>query len=229
MNNGLNNQIKLGIFVSLGVFLLIISIYFIGSRQHLFSRTILISGIFTDVSGLQVGNNVRFSGTNIGTIDNIEINSDSSIKVDMIIEKKVQKYIKKNAIAMIGSEGLMGNKVVNLSSGDASSGPIKNFDIVKTFASPTIDGMMSSLKVSIDNAAVITNDIAILTAQLTNGNGTIGKLFMDSSFANNLDIVLENTKEASKGLNQNMKAVQNNILLKGYFKKKEKEAAKLKK
>ena len=111
------NNIRLGIFVTIGMLLLITAIYFIGNRQHLFSRTIRISGLFKDISGLQIGNNVRFSGINIGTIEDIVIVSDSMVRVDMILEQKTQKFIKSDAIAVIGSEGLMGNKVLNITAG----------------------------------------------------------------------------------------------------------------
>ena len=88
------NNIRLGIFVTIGMLLLITAIYFIGNRQHLFSRTIRISGLFKDISGLQIGNNVRFSGINIGTIEDIVIVSDSMVRVDMILEQITQKFIK---------------------------------------------------------------------------------------------------------------------------------------
>src|SRR4051812_28244697 len=107
-------RIRLGIFVSIGVALLIVTIYVIGKKQNLFGTTFKVSGIFHNVSGLQVGSNVRFSGISIGTVENIEIITDSTVRVDMILEEKTRKFIKKDAKASIGSEGLMGNKIVNI-------------------------------------------------------------------------------------------------------------------
>src|SRR5436190_2005073 len=115
------HNIRLGIFVSAGILLFTLVIYFIGSRQNMFTKTINVRGIFKDVSGLQPGNNVRFSGINVGTIDEIVIISDSLVRVDMTVKKTTQKYIKKDAVATIGSEGLMGNKVLNISPGSGST------------------------------------------------------------------------------------------------------------
>ena len=78
----------------------------------MFSSTFQVSGIFKDISGLQVGNNVRYSGINVGIVEDIQQVSDSTVKVDMQIEEKTRKFMKKNAKAIIGSDGLMGNKIM---------------------------------------------------------------------------------------------------------------------
>src|SRR4051812_16124298 len=91
------NGIKLGIFVSISILLFITAIYFIGQRQQLFSSTFKASGIFKDISGLQVGNNVRFSGINVGIVEEIQQITDSTVRVDMLIEERSRKFIKKNA------------------------------------------------------------------------------------------------------------------------------------
>jgi phospholipid/cholesterol/gamma-HCH transport system substrate-binding protein len=229
MKNETGNRIRLGIFVSVGIALLIIVIYYIGNRQHLFTKTIEINGIFKDAAGLQVGNNVRFTGINVGTIDEIDILTDSTVQVKMVIEKRVQKFIKDDAVATIGSEGLMGNKVINLLAGTASRPMIADGGSLKTIAPVNLDEVMASLKTTADNAAVITDDIAAVTGGMRTGQGAVGKLLVDSSFAKNLDQTMVNARNATQGLNQNMEAAKHNFLLRGYYKKKEKEAEKTKK
>jgi phospholipid/cholesterol/gamma-HCH transport system substrate-binding protein len=229
MKNETGNRIRLGIFVSVAIALFIVVIYYIGNRQHLFTKTITINGIFKDVGGLQAGNNVRFTGINIGTIDEIEILTDSTVKVKMVIEKKVQKYIKDDAKATIGSEGLMGNKVINLIAGTPSHPMIADGGSLQTIMPVNLDQVMASLKTTADNAAIITGDIAQVTGGMKTGQGAVGKLLVDTSFAKNLDQTMVNAKNATNGLNQNMEAAKHNFLLRGYFKKKEKEAEKAKK
>ena len=219
------SKIRLGVFVTIGVSLFIIVIYMIGNRQHMFSKTIEISGTFKDIGGLQIGNNVRFAGINIGTISAVEITSDSSVKVDMVIEKKVQKFVKRDASASIGTEGLMGNKVINLASGSPDSPMIADRGIVSTITPVSMDDIMVNLKTTTDNAALITDDVAAITANMRGGKGAVGKLFMDSAFAESLNQTIVNAKNATGGLNQNMEAAKHNFLLRGYFKKKEKQAA----
>ncbi|MES2592120.1 MAG: MlaD family protein [Bacteroidota bacterium] len=228
MKKNSNNKIRLGVFVTLGIALFIVGIYFIGNRQHLFSSTFRISGIFKDVNGLQVGNNVRFAGINVGTIENIEIVSDTTVRVDMIIDVGTQKFIKKDAKAIIGSEGLMGNKVMVISPGTSAKEMIKDSDTIQTSIPVNMDDILANLKTTTDNASLITGDLATIMSGIRSGKGTIGKLFMDSSFAMNVDQTMVNLKKSSKGLDENMEAAKHNILFKGYFNKKEKEAQKAK-
>jgi phospholipid/cholesterol/gamma-HCH transport system substrate-binding protein len=117
MKKNSTNKIKLGIFVTLGLAVLILAIYFIGEKQLLFKNTFRLTGVFRNVAGLQAGNNVRLSGINIGTVENISLVSDTTVRVDIVIDESSRKFIKKDAIATIGSEGLIGNKVLVINPG----------------------------------------------------------------------------------------------------------------
>jgi phospholipid/cholesterol/gamma-HCH transport system substrate-binding protein len=225
MKKEIIHKIKLGIFVSIGIALFVTGIYFIGETRKLFSSTFRISAMFKDVNGLQVGNNVRFAGINVGTIEGIEIITDSSVKVDMILDVKTQQFIKKDAKAIIGSDGLMGNKIMNVSPGTTGNPPIENNDMIGTTKPISFDEMLLKLKTTGDNAALITNDLAAMTGNIRSGRGTIGKLFMDTVFADNLDRTIVNVKQGTKGFKQNMDAAKHSFLLGGFFKKDPKEIA----
>ncbi len=135
MKKSTNSQIRLGVFLTLGIALFVVGIYLIGERQQLFRSTFKLVGIFSDVGGLQAGNNVRLSGVNIGTIDNISIVSDSLVQVEMIIDEEVRRFVKQDAIASIGAEGLMGNKVVVIEPGTGQERAIADNSKIMT-ASP---------------------------------------------------------------------------------------------
>ncbi len=220
MKKETGNKLKLGIFVSISALLLILGIYFIGERQQLFSGTYHISSVFKDISGLQIGNNVRFSGINVGVIDDIQQITDSTVRVDMLINEDTKKFIKKNAKATIGSDGLMGNRIIIITPGTTGHKPLSDDDIIATLQPVTMDDILIKLKVTSDNAAFITSDLSIIMASVREGKGTIGKLIMDTTLARNVDQALVNIKHGAGGFNQNMNAASNNILLKGYFKKK---------
>ena len=217
------HTMRLGIFVSIGLALFIIGIYFIGDKQQLFNKTFQISGVFKDVSGLQVGNNVRFSGINIGVIESIEIVSDSAVKVNFNIDDKARKYIKKDAKITIGSDGLMGNKVAIIIPGAKSKLEIQNNDIIVAAVPVSMDEILYNLKVTSSNAAYITNDLGAVMNNIRNGKGTIGKLFMDTLFAKSIDQTLLNIRQGTGGFKKNMDAASHNILLRGFFKKKKED------
>ena len=200
MKKNTSNRISLGIFVSLGIVLFILGVYFIGERQQLFRSTFRLSCVFKDVAGLQSGGNVRFSGITVGTVDNISIVSDTTVKVEILIDEGTRKFIKKDAVASIGSEGLMGNKILILNPGTGGKMEIENNDIVKAVQPVNMDDILVSLKTTIDNTSHVTNNLSKITGSIQSGKGTIGRLLMDSALAQNFDSAIVNLKKGSREL-----------------------------
>ncbi|HTB07408.1 MAG TPA: MlaD family protein [Bacteroidia bacterium] len=217
------NKIKLGVFVTVTVALLVAGIYFIGQKQQLFNRTFQVSGVFKDISGLQVGNNVRFSGINVGIVQDIEQVTDSTVKVDMQVDERTRKFIKKNAKAVIGSDGLMGNKIVVIVAGVPGMQELANNDVIATVQPVNVDEILLNLKVTSNNMADITYDLAGIMKNIHDGKGTIGELFMDSSMAKNVNQAFVNIKQGAGGFKNNMDAAGHSFLLRGYLKKKDKD------
>ncbi len=216
MKKNISTKIRLGIFVSLGIAVFIAAIYFIGEKQQLFSKTFRLSGIFKDVAGLQAGNNVRFSGINVGTVDNISIVSDSSVRVVILIDENTRKFIKKDAVASIGSEGLMGNKIIIINPGTGGKKEIEDNDIIGTSQPINLDDVLLSLKTTIDNASSITSNLSKIAGNIESGNGTIGRLLMDRSLEQNFDSSLVNLKEGSAGFKLLMDKAKSSWLLWGF-------------
>ena len=197
MKNNTTNKIRLGIFIFIGIAILIAGIYFIGEGQQLFRNTFYISGVFRDVAGLQAGNNVRLSGVNVGTVKDVSIISDTSVRVEIIVDEAMRQFIKKDAVAIIGSEGLMGNKVLIINPGTGQKKKIENDDVIQTIQPISIDDIMLSLHSTIDNTSSITGDLSKITNKIQSGQGTIGRLIMDKSWGQNFDSTFVNLKEGS--------------------------------
>ena len=197
MKKDTSDKMRLGIFISVGIVIFTAAIYFIGERQQLFRSTFRLSGVFKDVAGLQIGNNVRLSGINVGTVDNITIISDTTVKVEILIDEKARKFIKKDAIASIGSEGLMGNKALVISPGTGDKKRIEDNDVMKTSPPLSMDDILLTVKTSMENTASITNDLALITKNIQEGKGTIGRLIMDKSWREDFEITFTNLKRGS--------------------------------
>ena len=228
MNKDAESNWKLGMFVTGGLILFILIIYFIGKQQNLFGSNFQLKSKFKTVSGLKVGNNVRFSGINVGTVSEIALVNDSSVVVILTIQEEVQKFIKADARASIGSDGLVGDKVLTIFPGTSSNEIIKNDAFIKSTSPIEMEDLMKSVKTIVDNAEIITGQLAQFTYNMNNGKGTLAKLMNDDGFAKKLDATMSNLQSGSKGLSENMEAAKHNFLLKGYFNKKEKEEAKKK-
>lgn len=191
-------KVRLGIFVIIGTLLFVTAVYFIGQRQNMFEKTFTISAYFQNVNGLQKGNNVRYSGIDIGTVKNISMMNDSVIKVEMAIEEKIISHIKTDAIAAIGSDGLVGNMIINIVPGKKGSAPvIKNGDTIKSYSKIGADDILSTLGSSSENIAILSSDLLKITNVIIEGKGTIGVLLNDTLMAKDLKQSVTNLKIAS--------------------------------
>jgi phospholipid/cholesterol/gamma-HCH transport system substrate-binding protein len=217
------NTLRLGIFVSIGLVLLIIAVYFIGSKNNLFTSTFSVIASFSDVNGLQDGNAVRFRGISIGTVKEITVSNDSTINVLMIFDKKIKPYIKKNAIATIVTDGLMGNKMVSIRNIDTASGNIEENDTLKTLHPIDMDDVTRKLKTSNDNLVRITDNLSNITDNINNGKGALGVLLMDTVFSKNMKESVRHLKTGSRNIEKESEALKHNFLFRRFFRKNKEE------
>lgn len=145
MGKQTSKNIKVGIILLSGTIFLFLALYLIGSNQNLFGSNITITATFREVNGLTDGNNVRFAGIDIGTVKEVAIINDTTVEVTMLIRKESRDYIRKNAIASIGTDGLMGNKLVNIANGGTAASLIEDGDVIASAKSSEIESLISSL------------------------------------------------------------------------------------
>lgn len=197
MNKESGFQWKLGMFVIIGLVLFVSTIYFVGKQKNLFGSTFNLKSNFKSVSGLEIGNNVRFAGINIGTVSDIQLKTDSSVVVVFLIKDEVRKFIKTDATASIGSDGLMGDKVLTISPGIASNKIVEDNDVIASKIPIDMEDVMGSVKKSVDNAGIITAQLAQFTYNMNNGNGTLSKLMTDKEMASSIKKSLLNLETSS--------------------------------
>jgi len=217
-------KVRLGLFVAGGLALFVLAIFIIGKQKNLFNPVFKLTSTFHNVGGLKIGNNIRFSGITVGTVDNIKIINDSTVKVDMLIKKDVWQFIKSDCEISIGSEGIIGDKLIVIAQGSTDAPLAKDGQNLQSTEPVETDAIMKSLNVTAENAEVITEQLAEIMTKINKGDGTLGRLIQDKTMAENLNKTMVNLKQSSKGLDENMKAVKHNFLFKGYFDRKEREA-----
>nr|WP_294775366.1 MlaD family protein [uncultured Flavobacterium sp.] len=216
MEKTASQKIRLGIFVIIGLTFFVLAIYFIGNKQQMFGKTEHLKAVFTNVGGLQLGNNVRFSGINVGTVRGIEIINDSTISVDMQIDEEIFPHIKKDAVATIGSDGLVGSVIINIIPGKGNMTAVKPGDVIQSQNRVRTDDMLTTLNVTNQNAAQLTVDLLKITNEINQGKGTIGVLLRDTVMAkdlkatiHNLRITTEKTSQTMDNLNKQIAALDN--------------------
>lgn len=223
-----SQKIKTGLFTILGFALLLAGILIIGKNKNLFGDTYTIFGTFRNIGGLQTGNNVRFAGINIGTVERISILNDTTVRVDMRLQEKVAPFIKADAVAGISSDGIMGDKLVIIAPGTAAFPVLGEGKRIQTSDPLDMDKVMNRIAQVAVNAEVITSGLASITEQISQGKGSMGRLLYSDDLARSLEgtvstanATMKSIQKGSEGFGENMDALKDNILLRGYFKKKE--------
>lgn len=216
MEKTTSQKIRLGLFVIIGLLIFVLATYLIGDKQKMFGKTSHLETIFDNVNGLQIGNNVRYSGVNVGTVRGIEMINDTNIKVDMIIDKAIFKHIKKDAVATIGSDGLVGSMIINILPGKGTQPPVEPGDKISSVNRIRTDDLLNTLNKTNNNAARLTENLLTITEEINDGKGTVGLLLNDAEIAKDLKETMRylkisgrETANATKNLNRLLQSMNN--------------------
>lgn len=207
------NHIKLGIFVSLGFIFFVVSVYFIGNSQNIFGSFFSLHANFRQVSGLRVGNNVRLMGVTIGNVQSIDIMSDTCILVTMLIEDDMRKFIRTDATAKVGSDGLVGDRVINIAPSHSQASIVEPGGSIYTQEATATDVLLSKLEGTQSDVDVLIENLIGISKQVYRGKGTVGQLLNDTLMVADLRRTLTNINHASYGSLKLMEDLQESVSL----------------
>jgi len=201
------NHVRLGLFVVAGLGCLLVILFLLGRQQNLFGSTLPVQADFRTVSGLLAGNNVRLGGITVGTVRKIRILNDTTVRVEMRLNRDVQPFVRKNALAVIGTDGLVGNTIVNLTARPGAAPPVDPGDVLQTRTPVGIDAILGTLDVSNRNLVGITQNLRDITGKLK-GSAAVWKLLNDEELTGNVRRSLRNVETATGQLSTAARDVQ---------------------
>jgi phospholipid/cholesterol/gamma-HCH transport system substrate-binding protein len=204
MRNDNKKSVIVGVFVLFGIIIFIAGVLTMGGQQKKFVKSIRLNAVFDDIGGLQTGNNVWFSGVKIGTVRKINFYGESQVEIVMAVENKAQEYIRKDSKATIGSDGLIGNKIIVIYGGTTQAPPVQDGDRLIAVMPLDTDKMMSTLQENNNNLVTITENLKLLTTKIADGKGMVGAVMTDSLLAESF----KNTMSAFERA-----AVRSNVVL----------------
>ena len=226
-------KLKTGVFVIICIGLLALLLFVLAKRKKIFGNNFTVYAHFKNIAGTKEGNFVRYAGINIGTVETIKVVNDTTVQLLLTLDREMQPFIKKDAVASIGNDGLMGDKLLHITPGNIASPSVKDGDTIFAINPMDVDRIINNLSSVSDNAAAVTEGLAEIVAKINNGEGSIGRLLTDEKMADRLEGTIEKANKTvttidntAKSVNENMEAAKKSILLRGYFKKKEKQRIK---
>ena len=200
MANQEKNNIKLGAFVLVGLVLMILAFFIIGKNKNLFGNEFKLMVRFSNLNGLTEGNNILFSGLQAGTVKEIELINDSTIEVTMQINNKVKTFINKNAVAAVGTEGLMGNKVINITPVKGISKKVDEGDMLQAKNMANMDEIIETLSQTNNNVASISEVLKGTVLRID--SSAVLKLINDETIGITLKASLQNIYKTTTNANR---------------------------
>jgi phospholipid/cholesterol/gamma-HCH transport system substrate-binding protein len=225
---------RLGAFIVATLAILAAGIFIIGSKQYLFSSTYQLKAQFDNVEGLDDGADVRLGGVHRGTVHSIVLPHKPGEKVTVVMDlaKATHEVLKRDSVATIETEGLLGNQYMAISFGSPGTPDVRDGDIIAS--QPPLEmsdllqkasGLLDGSQQAIQNATRATANLDSISAKINSGQGTAGALVNDKTLYNNLEQTsgaMHNTMmQAEAGatdFQENMEALKHNFFLRGYFK-----------
>jgi phospholipid/cholesterol/gamma-HCH transport system substrate-binding protein len=227
---------RLGAFIITTLAILAAGIFVIGSKQYLFTSTYRLRAQFATVVGLEAGAEVRVGGVHSGTVRGIELPNVPAGKITVLmdLQRSTHDIIKQDSVAAIETEGLLGNEYVSISFGSPRSPNVKDDDTIATQPPLVIadlmkkaDGILDTSQQALDNVTAATANLSSISGKINQGQGTIGALVNDKKIYTQMDQTTAGLRDtvnhAQAGVaafQENMEAMKQNVLLRGYFKKR---------
>ncbi len=187
-----------GLFLAIGLIVFILGVFTLGGQSKSFSKSVHISAVFDDVAGLKKGNNVWFSGVKVGTISDIHFTGPSQVDVKMSVDENSRQYIHDNAQVHIGSDGLIGNKIIVIDGGSPQAPIIREGDILQSAKIVSTDDIIKTVQQNNENLLAITSDFKLLSHKILQGKGTVGTLLADSLMGVQLKESMHNLQIATQ-------------------------------
>ena len=190
---------KLGAFVAGGSALFLLAVLFIGNASNFFNKTFVVSAIFKNVEGLKEGDKVWLSGVQIGVVKTVRIVHVGKVSVNLSLREKQNEFIRKNASASIGSDGLIGNRIVVIQPGDSPT-IIQEDDTLNAVSPADTQQLINIAKEVGENTKSVTFDLKSISSKIKNGQGLIGELLNEGPFAKDLRQTVANFKASGENI-----------------------------
>lgn len=189
--------VVVGIVLVLGLLIFVLGVFTLGGQKHTFSSSFPLKAVFQDVNGLQKGNNIWFSGVKVGTISSVQFSPSADVIVSMNVDNDIQKFIHKDALAKVSTDGLIGNKIIVIYGGSDAAPIVSSGDTLGVEPVAGLEGMMDTLQQNNRNLLAITTTFRQLSEDIAAGKGTAGRLLTQDEMANTLQSAMNTLRQAA--------------------------------
>lgn len=185
-------ELKTGLLVLVALGVLAVAIMSLGEKGRIFKDTYTLTTRFPQVQGLKKAAPVWLAGVDIGSVGAIRFTREEGsptpvVVLDLIIASEYQELIRKDSIARIDGKGLLGDKIVHITPGSAGAEVLHDGDEVTSEPPMDFSQLVNEAGTAVKNLNAITGDLRVVTGDINEGRGSLGKLFKDKTLYDNLE------------------------------------------
>jgi phospholipid/cholesterol/gamma-HCH transport system substrate-binding protein len=196
------SELRVGLFVLVGLLILAVAIFYV-TGSNVWGPKYRLRTYLPEVAGLATGAPVRLDGVEIGNVERIAIvprehgkapDKSRNIEVEMRLDRRYQNDILTDSVATLVTEGLLGNRYVNIERGYTGT-PIKDGQAVPGGEEKAIKEVVERSADVLANLTALSNEVQDLIAGVKEGRGTLGKLLTDDQAYRHLNALLAHGEE----------------------------------
>jgi phospholipid/cholesterol/gamma-HCH transport system substrate-binding protein len=161
-------DLKVGAFTLVILILGAAVVLVLGQRRHVFEPRVTLHARFADVGGLREGAPVWLSGVNVGTVTRVRVGQSGArlIDVDLEVQKQMVDRIHRDSVASIGSQGLLGDKLLQISLGSPAAMEVEPGETLQSVAPADFNKLVDQASAILDRARVIADNLADVMHEL---------------------------------------------------------------
>jgi len=190
-------ELRVGLFVLVGLTVLAAGVFYVTGAGFLGPKY-RIRTFLPEVSGLSNGASVKLDGVEIGNVDSVKlvprvagklVDKNRNVEVDMRIDRRFQNEILTDSVASLVTEGLLGNRYVEIQRG-LTGLPLKENQEIPGSEEKAIKEVVERSAELLSNLTALTDDAQDMLAGVKAGRGNLGKLLTDEQVYNHLNSIL---------------------------------------
>ena len=167
--------------ILLGLGIMTVAIYKLGQAANLFTSRYALVTFFPNANGLREGGAVALNGQQVGTVKKIEflpVDADTTrnLKVTIEIDEQVREQVREDSKARVRTMGLLGDKMVDITSGTPRYAVLPPGDTVQTAHALDYEQVIAQAATAVDDMVALTHDLREITGGIVRGDGTVGQL-----------------------------------------------------
>ena len=185
------DQLKVGALILFALLVMIVAMYKLGQAANLFTKRYELVTFLPNANGLRVGGAVAISGQQVGTVKKIvflDVDADTlrNLRVEFELDESMKEQVREDSRARVRTMGLLGDKMIDISSGTPRYAVLTPGDTVQTAQALDYEQVIAQAAGAVDDMVQLTHDLKELTGGLVRGEGTMGQLLTNRSMYDEL-------------------------------------------